>query len=76
MRAAGQGDLEGLTTLLADDVTLWADGGGKVKGAALENGLLHVELTRVVPEAMKPRTIAIETATPKAGTKVIEGKAA
>ena len=36
MRAAGQGDLEGLTSLLAEDVTFWADGGGKVRGAALQ----------------------------------------
>ncbi len=36
MRAAGNGDVEGLTALLAEDVTFWADGGGKVKGAALE----------------------------------------
>jgi molecular chaperone IbpA len=28
----------------------------KVKGASLENGLLHVELVREVPEAMKPRS--------------------
>ena len=34
----------------------------KVTGAALENGLLHVELVRNVPEAMKPRTIAIKSA--------------
>ena len=31
----------------------------KVKGASLENGLLHVELVREVPEAMKPRSIPI-----------------
>jgi len=31
----------------------------KVKGASLENGLLHVELVRDVPEAMKPRSIPI-----------------
>jgi len=31
----------------------------KVTGAALENGLLHVDLMREVPEALKPRTIAI-----------------
>ncbi len=31
----------------------------EVKGAALENGLLHVDLVREIPEAMKPRTIAI-----------------
>ncbi len=36
MRAAGSGDLHGLTTLLAEDVTVWADGGGKVRGAALQ----------------------------------------
>ncbi|MCC7428577.1 MAG: Hsp20 family protein [Alphaproteobacteria bacterium] len=30
-----------------------------VEGAALENGLLHVELRRVIPEAMKPRRVAI-----------------
>ena len=32
-----------------------------VKGASLENGLLHVDLERVLPEAMKPRTIEITT---------------
>ncbi len=32
----------------------------RVKGARLENGLLHVELEREVPEAMKPRRIEIE----------------
>ena len=31
----------------------------EVKGATLENGLLHVDLVRNIPEAMKPRTIAI-----------------
>jgi molecular chaperone IbpA len=31
----------------------------QVKGASLENGLLHVDLVREIPEAMKPRTIAI-----------------
>jgi molecular chaperone IbpA len=30
-----------------------------VKGAKLENGLLHVELTREIPEAKKPRQIPI-----------------
>lgn len=33
--------------------------------AAVENGLLHVELVREVPEAQKPRTIAIQTNSPK-----------
>jgi molecular chaperone IbpA len=31
----------------------------EIKGAKLENGLLHVELERVVPEERKPRRIAI-----------------
>lgn len=31
----------------------------KVNGATLENGLLHIDLEREVPEAMKPRTIEI-----------------
>ena len=33
----------------------------KVTGASLDNGLLHVDLVREVPEAMKPRTIAISS---------------
>ena len=44
----------------------------KVAGAALVNGLLHVELVREVPEAMKPRQIKITTKTTKEPT-VIEG---
>jgi molecular chaperone IbpA len=43
----------------------------RVKGASLENGLLHVSLVREVPEAMKPRKIAIAGAT---ATKAIEDK--
>jgi molecular chaperone IbpA len=31
----------------------------QVKGATLENGLLHVDLVREIPEAKKPRQIAI-----------------
>lgn len=31
----------------------------KVSGASLDNGLLHVDLVREVPEAMKPRQIKI-----------------
>ena len=40
----------------------------QVKGAALENGLLHVDLVREVPEAMKPRQIHIGNGS----TKVVE----
>ena len=35
-----------------------------VDGAELRDGLLHVALKRVVPESLKPRRIAIGTATP------------
>ncbi|HUO02056.1 MAG TPA: Hsp20 family protein [Rhizomicrobium sp.] len=31
----------------------------EVKGARLENGLLHVDFERVIPEAKKPRRISI-----------------
>lgn len=41
----------------------------EVKGASLENGLLHIDLAREIPEAMKPRKIEIG----KAGQKQIEG---
>jgi molecular chaperone IbpA len=34
----------------------------RVTGARLENGLLHISLERELPEAMKPRTIEIESA--------------
>src|SRR6478735_5842088 len=44
----------------------------QVKGAALENGLLHVDLVREIPEAKKPRQIQIGNAKPK----VVEQKAA
>jgi molecular chaperone IbpA len=43
-----------------------------VKGAALENGLLHVDLVREIPEAKKPRQIPIGNGQPK----VVEAKAA
>jgi molecular chaperone IbpA len=41
----------------------------QVKGAALENGLLHVDLVREIPEAKKPRAIPIANA-----SKTLEGK--
>jgi molecular chaperone IbpA len=34
----------------------------QVKGASFESGLLKIELVREIPEAMKPRKIAIGTA--------------
>jgi molecular chaperone IbpA len=45
----------------------------EVAGASLENGLLHVDLVREIPEAMKPRQIPIGTGSGKG--KVIEAKA-
>jgi molecular chaperone IbpA len=36
-----------------------------VEGADLLNGLLHVNLKRVVPEALKPRRIAVNSVTPR-----------
>ena len=47
-----------------------------VKGASLENGLLHVDLVRELPEAMKPRTIQITTKSDGDKPKVIDSKAA
>jgi molecular chaperone IbpA len=44
----------------------------QVKGAALENGLLHVDLVREIPEAKKPRQIPIGGNQPR----VVEAKAA
>ncbi|MEP2827882.1 Hsp20 family protein [Parvibaculum sp.] len=43
----------------------------EVSGAHLENGLLHVDLVRRVPEALKPRRIEISA--PASGTKTLEG---
>lgn len=48
----------------------------KVTGARLENGLLHVDLVREVPEAAKPRRIAIQTASGKPVEAVEARKAA
>src|SRR5881275_872681 len=44
-----------------------------VKGASLENGLLHVDLVREIPEAQKPRQIPIGKAN---SPRVVESKAA
>ncbi len=43
----------------------------EVKAADLANGLLHIDLEREIPEAMKPRKIEIGKV---AGSKQIEGK--
>ena len=44
----------------------------KVTNAKLENGLLHVDLVREIPEAMKPRTIQIQADK----SKLLEGETA
>jgi molecular chaperone IbpA len=41
----------------------------RVTGARLDNGLLHIELEREIPEAMKPKTIEI-----KASGALLEGE--
>ena len=46
--------------------------GVQVNGAALENGLLHVDLVRDIPEAKKPRVIPIAGG----GAQTIEAKKA
>ena len=45
----------------------------QVKNASLENGLLHVDLVREIPEAKKPRSIPI--ATSAQATQVVDGSA-
>lgn len=46
----------------------------RVTGASHVDGMLHIDLVREVPEALKPRTI--EIAGPAGKAKVIEGKTA
>ena len=49
----------------------------KVTDASLSNGLLVIDLKHEIPEAMKPRTIQIETGSPKSlasrARKAVEG---
>jgi molecular chaperone IbpA len=47
-----------------------------VTGATLENGLLHVELLREIPEAQKPRQIQIGKANPDVSAKVVSASKA
>jgi molecular chaperone IbpA len=44
-----------------------------VKNASLENGLLHVDLVREIPEAKKPRSIPISSSAP--APQVVDGSA-
>ncbi|VAV87533.1 16 kDa heat shock protein A [hydrothermal vent metagenome] len=47
-----------------------------VTSAYLKNGMLQVELTRELPEAMKPKIIAIDTPTPGKAKRIPAGKKA
>ena len=44
----------------------------QVTGARVENGMLEVDLVREIPEALKPRRIAIDSVAPKGD--MIEGE--
>ena len=48
----------------------------QVKNASLENGLLHVDLVREIPEAKKPRSIPITVGAAVAAPQVVDGSAA
>jgi molecular chaperone IbpA len=48
----------------------------QVKGASFDNGLLKIELIREIPEAMKPRRIAINGVSTVDNVDQIEAKAA
>ena len=66
-QAATAGDMDGLVAVLAEDITLWADGGGRVPGAALRpiHGASDVArfvmgvMRRFVPEGNTVRPAAI-----------------
>ena len=46
----------------------------QVKGASFKDGLLQIDLVREVPEAMKPRRIAIESGHAAAESQQVEHK--
>ena len=48
----------------------------EVKGASFDNGILRVDLVREIPEAMKPRKIAINAGSSPINVHQIESKAA
>jgi len=50
----------------------------RVAQATLQNGLLHIDLVREIPEAMKPRSIAITTAPdlPAPAPRIVDSQAA
>lgn len=48
----------------------------RVHGARLENGLLTIDLVRELPEALKPRTIEINTPKAAKSANVVDAKSA
>ncbi len=52
MEAFAAGDMEGMTKLLADEVTVWADGGGKVAGSARHPIQGRDKVTRAIAALM------------------------
>jgi molecular chaperone IbpA len=46
----------------------------RVKGASFKDGLLQIDLVREVPDAMKPRRIAIKSGNAAAESQQIEHK--
>jgi RNA polymerase sigma-70 factor, ECF subfamily len=59
--ASVAGDMDALLAMLAEDITLWADGGGKVPGAALEPVRGATPVARFVLGIMR-RFVPAETA--------------
>ena len=47
----------------------------EVRGARLENGLLHIDLVREVPEAMKPRRIEVRGGADSGAAQIESGTA-
>lgn len=63
--AAGAGDLDGLVALLAEDITLWVDGGGKAKGALPKPVHGKTPVAKVIVNTLRtlaPRGIVFRTA--------------
>jgi molecular chaperone IbpA len=46
----------------------------RVTGAAHENGMLHIDLVREVPEALKPRRIEIQRSAPTTKREFVEAQ--
>jgi RNA polymerase sigma-70 factor, ECF subfamily len=61
MRAVGTGDLDNLMHLLADDVVLWTDGGGKAAGAATRPLFGARSVARFMVGSIRLRTEPFET---------------